>query len=94
MNYLHTNAMGAELIIFKDQNLAKDCGRTFSTTDTDNDRYAKYVLARYAAYDNVTFSFSNEWQGTPYLPAKWNTFAETLKPWIPIASIRARRTCG
>jgi hypothetical protein len=88
VNYLHTNNMGAELIIFKDQTNT-DCGRTFSNNvdpivaDADNERYAKYVVARYAAYDNVTFSLSNEWQGTPYSTTKWNTLAEHLKPYDP-----------
>jgi hypothetical protein len=85
VNFMHTNGMGAELIIFKDQ-AAGNCGRTFSnsaTPDLDNERYAKYVVARYAAYDNVTFSLSNEWQGTPYSAMQWNALAEKLKPYDP-----------
>lgn len=91
VNFSHTQNMGVELILFKDQSSA-DCGRTFSNNanqtiaDQDNERYAKYVLARYAAYPNVTFSLSNEWQGAPapYNTAgKWNTLATNLKPHDP-----------
>lgn len=91
VNFAHTQNIGAELILFKDQS-TDDCGRTFSNNpnaaiaEADNERYAKYVLARYAAYPNVTFSLSNEWQGapSPYNTAgKWNTLAQNLKPYDP-----------
>lgn len=81
VNFMHTNAMGAELIIFKDQS-APDCGVTFHS-QADNERYAKYVLSRYAAYPNVTFSFTNEYEGTPYTPAQWTALGEVLKPYDP-----------
>jgi hypothetical protein len=81
VNYMHTNGMVAELILFKDQG-AGDCGQTF-WSDMDNQRYAKYVFERYAAYPNVIFSFSNEYEGTPYSPAQWNALGEILKPYDP-----------
>ncbi len=86
INYMHTQGMGAELIVFKDQDLdpvnGMDCGQTFFGAPYD-ERYARYVFSRYAAYPNVTFSMTNEYEGTVYSPAQWNTLAEALKPYDP-----------
>ncbi len=88
VNYMHTNGMVAELILFHDKS-SGHCGSTFSTDadlnkpTADDVRYAKYVVARYAAYSNVTFSMANEWETGPYTADQWDVLAEATRPYDP-----------
>jgi len=88
VNYMHTNGMVAELILFHDKS-SGHCGSSFSTdpdpvkADNDNRRYAKYVVARYAAYSNVIFSMANEWETGPYTADGFDGVAESTKPYDP-----------
>jgi hypothetical protein len=89
INYLYNtydaegSRMLAELILFKDPakdpvtKAVIDGRRTFGDALQD-DRYLKYAVARYGAFPNVTWCFSNEWQGTGKDKAYWDARAKTL----------------
>jgi hypothetical protein len=80
----------AEIIIFKDpatQNQVPiDNNRTFSSTydpatnpvPVEDQRYMKYAIARYAAFPNVVWSLSNEWQKTNRPSTYWTTMGSIL----------------
>lgn len=63
---LFNNDQIAELILFKDPagypSPIEDNYRTFGQFVTQDQRYVRYVLARYGSYPNVIFSFANEWE--------------------------------
>jgi hypothetical protein len=81
VNHLHSRGIIAELLIFKDHaatsgGVAFDGKRTYGTTTAQDQRYTRYVLARYAAFPNVTWCLTNEYNAasmtlpkTPY----WDT---------------------
>jgi hypothetical protein len=62
VQYLFNNGILAEIIIFRDPGLAA----MFSSVNDQNKQYLRYVIARYAAYPNVIWSLSNEWQNANY----------------------------
>jgi hypothetical protein len=62
VQYLFNNGIVAEIIIFRDPGLAN----MFSSSMDLNKQHLRYVIARYAAYPNVTWSLSNEWQNADY----------------------------
>jgi hypothetical protein len=79
VNHLHARGMIAELVIFKDHAVRNgsiiDGRRTYGTLAQDQ-KYTRYVLARYAAFPNVTWCLTNEYNAssmtlpkTPY----WDT---------------------
>jgi hypothetical protein len=92
VNYLYNQTdsegsrMLAEVILFKDPALGKnasgqtitlDNNRTFGSAPQD-DRYIRYAVARYAAFPNVIWSLSNEWQFAKNDTAYWEARAATL----------------
>lgn len=92
VNYLYNQVdsegsrMLAEIILFKDPALGKNASgqtvvidnyRTFGDA-TQDDRYLRYAIARYAAFPNVIWSLSNEWQFAKSDPAYWEARAATL----------------
>lgn len=92
VNYLYNQTdsegsrMLAEVILFKDPALGKnasgqtitlDNNRTFGSAPQD-DRYIRYAVARYAAFPNVIWSLSNEWQFAKNDMAYWEARAATL----------------
>jgi hypothetical protein len=82
---LEGSRMLAEIILFKDKALGTnpdgtpidDKSRTFGTV-TQDDRYLKYAVARYAAFPNVMWCLSNEWQIARNDAAYWESRAVTL----------------
>ncbi len=63
-------------------------GRQFGT-DTQNDRFINYVVARYASYPNVTWCLSNEWNSSggtyPQNQADYNRMGALIRnsdPWM------------
>jgi len=62
VKYLFDNGIVAEIIIFRDTGLSS----MFSSVNDQNKQYLRYVIARYAAFENVTWSLSNEWQNADY----------------------------
>jgi Protein of unknown function (DUF4038)/Domain of unknown function (DUF5060) len=98
---LEGSRMLAEIILFKDRALGtnpdgtpiNDNNRTFGTAAQD-DRYLKYAVARYAAFTNVMWCLSNEWQIARNDSAYWTSRAATLlgnDPWMFDASHTMQR---
>lgn len=74
IRYLHTKGMVADLILF----------RAFGTVAQD-ERYARYLVARYAAFTNVMWCLVNEWNYTPKDIAYWNSMGQLIRssdPWM------------
>ena len=69
------NRILAELILFTDSN-----ERSFGDDDVEDDRYVKYIVARYAAFPNVMWCLSNEWRASKPFKDKqyWNDRAATV----------------
>lgn len=57
VSYLASKGMVADLILFNPYGPASAFG-----TQAQDDRYTRYVLARYAAYTHVIWCLSNEWE--------------------------------
>jgi hypothetical protein len=69
VDFLYGKGIIADLILFHD-NTTTPFG-----TMTQNQKYTKYTVARYAAYPNVIWSLSNEYQNVtvpPLTNASWN----------------------
>jgi hypothetical protein len=61
-----------------------DNERCFGSTAED-ERYVRYVLARYAAYPNLIWNLTNEWEFTKHDRAYWNRTGELVRaedPWM------------
>lgn len=96
-NDLEGSPMLAEIILFKDKAVGtdpatgtpiNDPGRVFGSVPQD-DRYVRYAVARYAAFPNVMWCLSNEWQTARNDAAYWTNRATTLTnndPWAFDAS--------
>lgn len=92
VNYLYNqidsegSRMLAEIILFKDAATRKNPDGSTTTLDgfrtfgdpTQDDRYIRYAVARYAAFPNVMWSLSNEWQIAKNDSAYWENRAATL----------------
>jgi len=68
VQYMNTQDIASEIILFRDPLLppgvkcpCSACESFFGTVPQDQ-RYVRYAMARYAAYPNVMWSLSNEWQ--------------------------------
>jgi hypothetical protein len=93
VDYLYTNGMVADVILYKDpadnnhgdSTPPEDNYRTFGDTLTQDQRMARYIVARYAAYPNVTFCLSNEWENTQYTRA--GTPAKDLAYWNAMGNL-------
>ena len=62
----------------------------FGTQEQD-ERYVRYILARYAAFPNVMWCLVNEWNYTPKEPDYWNGLGEIAAaedPWAEDESLR------
>jgi Protein of unknown function (DUF4038)/Domain of unknown function (DUF5060)/Putative collagen-binding domain of a collagenase len=84
VNYLNQKPMVADVILFNDHPEA------FGTT-TQDQRYVRYAMARLAAFPNVIWCLSNEWDstglGAPHAtdPSYWNTIGGIVRnedPWM------------
>ncbi len=80
VSYLNQKPMIADVILFNDQ------ARTYGTTAQDQ-RYLRYALARLAAFPNVIWCLSNEWQLSPHGSDKpyWDTLGGIVRnedPWL------------
>ncbi len=74
IRYMQSKGMVADLILF----------RAFGTLEQD-ERYARYLVARYAAYTNVMWCLVNEWNYTPKNIAYWNGMGRLIRdadPWM------------
>ena len=65
VRYLQTRGMVADLILFT------DAERAFGSPAQD-ERYTRYLLARYAAFSNVIWCLTNEWNLTGRDQLYWN----------------------
>lgn len=57
ISYFDSQGMVADLVLFADDPIMWG-------TSAQNDRYLRYAIGRYAAYPNVTWCLSNEWNYT------------------------------
>jgi len=78
VRYLDSQGMIADLIIFT------DADRTYGSQLQD-ERYLRYVIARYAAYHNVIWCLTNEWDYTGQVEAYWDNIGAIVRaedPWM------------
>jgi hypothetical protein len=61
VQYMDSKGMVADLIV----TTPYESNRMYGT-DTQNDRFVKYVAARYAAYPNVIWCMANEWEASSW----------------------------
>jgi hypothetical protein len=78
VRYLESERMVADLIIFA------DTPRAFGSK-TQDDRYARYALARYGAFHNVIWCLTNEWNYTNKPQSYWDSIGTIIRqedPWM------------
>jgi hypothetical protein len=78
IQYLASKDLVADLIIFP------DASRAFGTQAQD-DRYTRYVIARFAAYHNVIWCLANEWSFSPKGQPYWDHEGSIVRsddPWM------------
>src|SRR6185295_14446228 len=90
---LYDKGVIAELIVFRDTatSVPNGCGTGDSllgTVDEDK-RYLGYAVARYAAFPNVIWSLTNEWQCTNTPASRWDTLGGCLKNGCSDSFLRA-----
>ncbi len=81
--YLAERGMVADLILFMKPSNTRD-DLAFGTQEQD-ERYVRYILARYAAFPNVIWCITNEWEYTDRDEAYWDTIGEIVRaedPWM------------
>lgn len=81
--FLAEQGMVADLIMFMRPYNTED-ELAFGTQEQD-ERYARYVLARYAAFPNVIWCLSNEWEFTGKDQPYWDAMGELVRnedPWM------------
>jgi len=76
VHYLFGKGTIAEIIIFRDPG---PYGAMVSGNMDQNKQYLRYVTARYAAYPNVTWSLSNEWQNADPTKANWDALGSCVR---------------
>ena len=77
IQYMKDRETVAELLLFN--------YRDIYGTQTQDERYLKYAIARYAAFPNVIWCLANEWNYTPKSQSYWNTLGEIVRrqdPWF------------
>jgi hypothetical protein len=82
----HAQDLIIDLILFQNRR------RAFGT-ETQDTRYLRYALARYAAYPNLVWTVTNEWEATPKDESYWNRMGTILRaedPWMVAADGRMR----
>jgi Domain of unknown function (DUF5060)/Protein of unknown function (DUF4038)/Putative collagen-binding domain of a collagenase len=78
IRYLERQGLVADLV------LVADNARTFGTEAQDH-RYARYALARFAAFPNVIWTLSNEWNYTRKPRSYFDTLGSIIRdedPWM------------
>jgi hypothetical protein len=83
VTYLANQGMVADLIIFMKPKVTDD--ELAFGTQAQDERYLRYIMARYAAFPNVIWCLSNEWEYTGRDKAYWDNMGEILRsedPWI------------
>jgi Domain of unknown function (DUF5060)/Protein of unknown function (DUF4038)/Putative collagen-binding domain of a collagenase len=78
VQYLDAKGMVADLILFT------DASRAYGTPIQD-ERYLRYVLARFAAYHHVIWCLTNEWDytGKPMTYfTSWGRLVRRVDPWL------------
>ena len=86
--YLGARGLVADLILFV--NRAVNPGQVFGTPEQDA-RYLRYALARYAAYPNVIWCLTNEWNYTGKDRAYWDGLGRLARAEDPWAGADDRR---
>lgn len=80
VTYLASKGMGADLLLFNPY----QGGRNFGTQVQD-ERYLRYIVARYAAYSNVLWCVGQEWDRSPKPQSYWDTMGGIVRiedPWM------------
>lgn len=80
---LAEQGMIADLILFMKPSVTDD-DLAFGTQEQD-ERYVRYILARYAALPNVIWCITNEWEYTGRGPAYWDVIGTLVRnedPWL------------
>lgn len=78
VEYLFQRGITADLILFSSGS------RNFGTLSQD-ERYVRYMIHRYAAYPNVVWCLSNEWNYTGKNRSYWNKMGRIISkedPWM------------
>ena len=87
VGYLAAHDTVADLIIFmRPYNIEDELA--FGTQEQD-ERYLRYILARYAAFPNVIWCITNEWEYTERDEAYWDGMGEIVRnedPWMTQAT--------
>ncbi len=76
--YMNDHGFGADLILFWRKT------ETSPQIRTQDERYVRYALARYAAYPNVTWCVVNEWNYSTIPQEEWNHLGRLVRqedPW-------------
>jgi len=84
VRYMHDRGVVADLILF--WNHESSYG-----TPAQDERYARYVVARYAAYPNVIWCLTNEWNYTKKPREYWNRMGPIVRgadPWAQEGPLR------
>jgi hypothetical protein len=84
IQYLDSKGMVADVIVYA------DAARIFGSQAQD-DRYTRYAIDRFAAYHNVIWCMSNEWDFTGKSQAYWHSegsIVRTEDPWANDGSNR------
>ena len=82
VQHLAQQKMTADIIFFPDSNLA------FGSRAQD-ERFVRYVIARYAAYPNVVWCLANEWSYSPKNATYWQRLGKIVSredPWATSAN--------
>lgn len=80
--YLHARGMVADLIPFANEGAGRE-GQLFGTRAQD-ERYLRYLIARYAAYPHAIWCLTNEWNYTGKDRDYWNGLGRIARdedPW-------------
>ncbi len=86
IQYMDSKGLVADLIVTTPYHSYRQYG-----TDAQNDRFVNYVVARYAAYPNVTWCLCNEWEAAdnggsyPQVKADFNRMGSLIRngdPWM------------
>jgi Domain of unknown function (DUF5060)/Protein of unknown function (DUF4038)/Putative collagen-binding domain of a collagenase len=77
VQYLNDRNIVAEIVIFRDPNTGT--GEAIMGTPTQDCRYLRYSASRYAAYPNVAWSLSNEWENANTSQSYWNDLGCVIK---------------
>jgi hypothetical protein len=74
IRYLNERNVIAEVILFRDKGV-----EDFLGTPTQDCRYLRYATSRLAAYPNVTWSLSNEWDRAKNVQSYWHDLGSAIR---------------